>query len=611
MSITELPAGIDINALRALAGVKLSQPPTTADRDGLLPAISYLRVSTKDQATRNGLDEGLSIPAQRDAAARKARQLGAVIVEEFIEPGESAKTAQRRALQRMLDYIANNPVRYCIINKVDRLARNRLDDAMIHATLRDAGVTLVSVTENIDETPSGMLMHGIMASIAEFYSLNLGQEVTKGMVQKATIGGTPTKAPAGYLNIRTTDASGHEVRTIQLDPERADLIRYAFAAYADGDWSLSKLARELTTRGLTTRPTPSQPAKPMTPKLLHKILTNPYYQGIVTFRGVTYPGTHEPLTDPETFDRVQTVLAANKATGDRPQKYDHYLKGTLFCSCGAKLMYERPRNRHGTSYEYFTCAGRRLKRNACQRAALLVDRVEECIEHAYTAISLTSAQVGQVREVLYAVFRHLEVSSNDERATLSTQKNKLEAEQVKLLQAHYADAIPIDLLKTEQDRIRGSLTNLNTRLDNLDSTYDRARTGLDDILDLLHDLAGLYLRSKPAERRTLNRALFTKIIIDDDTRATIIPAGAAATILKATSADPEDDRTLPHIDPGQGSNFDTYVELRGFEPLTFSMPWRRATNCAIAPCGCSRGRPAGRENSEILACRPRGGEIRS
>ena len=52
-------------------------------------------------------------------------------------------------------------------------------DAIIHATLRDANISLVSVTENIDETPSGMLMHGILASMAEFYSLNLAQEVLK------------------------------------------------------------------------------------------------------------------------------------------------------------------------------------------------------------------------------------------------------------------------------------------------------------------------------------------------------------------------------------------------------------------------------------------------
>lgn len=294
MTLADLPTSLDLGALRALVrGPK--QTATLAGLGGKEPAISYLRVSTKDQATRNGLEEGLSIPAQREAADRKADQLGAVIVAEFIEPGESAKTARRKALQEMLDYIANNPVRYCIINKVDRLARNRLDDAIIHATLREAGVTLVSVTENIDETPSGMLMHGIMASIAEFYSLNLAQEVTKGLVQKASLGGTPNKAPIGYLNVRTIDAKGHEIRDIALDPDRAELIRFAFTAYASGNWSLSTLARELETRGLNTRPTPSFPAKPVTTKLLHTILTNPYYQGIVTYREVTYPGTHEPL----------------------------------------------------------------------------------------------------------------------------------------------------------------------------------------------------------------------------------------------------------------------------------------------------------------------------
>ncbi|GAA1171000.1 hypothetical protein CGLAUT_10095 [Corynebacterium glaucum] len=350
MTLIDLPAGLDLGALRTLAaGPKLSCEQVLPD--GNVPAISYLRVSTKDQATRNGLEEGLSIPAQREAAQRKADQLNAVIVAEFIEPGESGKTARRKALQEMLDYLAEHPVRYCIINKVDRIARNRLDDAIIHATLRQAGVTLVSVMENIDETPSGMLMHGIMASIAEFYSLNLAQEVTKGLVQKATIGGTPHRAPIGYLNIRTTDANGHEVREVRLDPDRCELIRFAFTAYATGDWSLSKLARELETRGLTTRPTPSFPAKPVTTTALHKILTNPYYQGIVTFRDVTYPGTHDPLVTPETFEQVQTILQQNHVVGDKPQKYDHYLKGSIYCGCGKRLMFERPRNHQGVAYD--------------------------------------------------------------------------------------------------------------------------------------------------------------------------------------------------------------------------------------------------------------------
>ena len=38
-------------------------------------AVSYLRVSTKEQASKGGRDEGFSIPAQREANLRKAREL--------------------------------------------------------------------------------------------------------------------------------------------------------------------------------------------------------------------------------------------------------------------------------------------------------------------------------------------------------------------------------------------------------------------------------------------------------------------------------------------------------------------------------------------------------
>ena len=581
MTLIDLPAGLDLGALRTLAaGPKLSCEQVLPD--GNVPAISYLRVSTKDQATRNGLEEGLSIPAQRDAAQRKADQLNAVIVAEFIEPGESGKTARRKALQEMLDYLAEHPVRYCIINKVDRIARNRLDDAIIHAPLRQAGVTLVSVMENIDETPSGMLMHGIMASIAEFYSLNLAQEVTKGLVQKATIGGTPHRAPIGYLNIRTTDAGGCEVREVRLDPDRCELIRFAFTAYATGDWSLSKLARELETRGLTTRPTPSFPAKPVTTTALHKILTNPYYQGIVTFRDVTYPGTHDPLVTPETFEQVQTILQQNHVVGDKPQKYDHYLKGSIYCGCGKRLMFERPRNHQGVAYDYFTCTGRRFKRNNCQRTAILTHRVEQSIEAGYQDISLSPSEAAQVQGVLGQVFDTLSESTSDEKKLLAGQKAKLEAEQVKLLQAHYADAIPLDLLKTEQDRIRASLQAITGRLDTLETTYDKAKVGLDAILGLLTDIGDVYAKAEPAERRMLNRALFDRITIDDEDQAALEP-GEAIQMILATNPRSHHERTLPHDQAGQGSNVQLYVELTGFEPVTPTLPVWCATSCAIAP----------------------------
>lgn len=122
-------------------------------------------------------------------------------------PGNLPGRRTARDLQRMLEYVASHHVTYCIVHKVDRLARNRIDDVEIHRKLMEAGVTLVSATENIDETPSGMLLHGIMSSIAEFYSKNLATEVTKGLTQKLATAHS-MRAPIGYLNVRGRDEQG-------------------------------------------------------------------------------------------------------------------------------------------------------------------------------------------------------------------------------------------------------------------------------------------------------------------------------------------------------------------------------------------------------------------
>ena len=91
----------------------------------------------------------------------------------------------------MLCYLKDaGDVDYVIVHKLDRLARNRADDVEINRAFDEAGVHLVSTSENIDQTPGGILLHGIMSSIAEFYSRNLANEVIKGMSEKARNGGT-------------------------------------------------------------------------------------------------------------------------------------------------------------------------------------------------------------------------------------------------------------------------------------------------------------------------------------------------------------------------------------------------------------------------------------
>lgn len=114
-----------------------------------------------------------------------------------------------------------------VVHKIDRLARNMDDHVANRALLRRHRASLVSVTENVEETASGKLVEGIHALMAEFYSSNLGAEVRKGITRRARQGGWPGQAPVGYLNVREA-VGGSSVARIVPDPERAPLVTTAF-----------------------------------------------------------------------------------------------------------------------------------------------------------------------------------------------------------------------------------------------------------------------------------------------------------------------------------------------------------------------------------------------
>lgn len=162
--------------------------------------------------------EGISIPAQRESCLRKAAQMGVEVVEEYIEPGKSGTSMEKRpAFQTMLERLrSQRDIDYVIVYKLLRMNRNRVDDAKVLMRLRAYKVTLVSATESIDETPVGQLMHGILASFNEFRSAEDGADIRYKKAQKAKRGGTLGKAPIGYLNVRER-VEGREVRTVVLE----------------------------------------------------------------------------------------------------------------------------------------------------------------------------------------------------------------------------------------------------------------------------------------------------------------------------------------------------------------------------------------------------------
>ena len=518
----------------AAAGVD----PFTAMAAQLTPkrAVSYIRVSTREQAQRGGSEEGFSLPAQREANKRKAQSMGALVVKEFADRGESARSANRPELQKMLAYLKEDGgIDYVIVHKLDRLARNRADDVEINRAFEEAGVRLVSTSENIDQTPGGMLLHGIMSSIAEFYSRNLANEVIKGMGEKARNGGTLGKAPLGYVNVRGRDENGREVRTVALDEERAPLIRLAFTEYATGNWTVRRLAEHLNNRGLTIPPTARKPANPVSVRLLQTLLRNPYYKGIISFQGVEYPGAHEPLVDAATWQTVQDILAAH-TNGERQRMHNHHLKSTIVCGqCGARLLVQHATSRTSRTYHYFVCA-RRHRVHDCTFKAVLIDEVEARVAELYQQIRLSSVDRREIERYLRAEFAHIQANRQQDIQRLTTQQQQLEDQRHKLLEAHYEGAIPLDLLKKEQEQLTSSILAIQRELDGYTADAALVEQHLTQALDLLEDCQRLYLAAPDRLKKLLNQVFFERILVNpavDDDGCPTIPPPALQTSLKA------------------------------------------------------------------------------
>ncbi|OZE11008.1 hypothetical protein CH249_06970 [Rhodococcus sp. 05-2255-3B1] len=196
-------------------------------------------------------------------------------------------------------------VTHVIVHKLDRLSRSPKADYYVDSGLEATRAALVSVSEYIDDTPQGKLNLQIQRGMANYYSNNLATEVIKGLKSKLAAGGTPGRAPIGYLNKRRLEGSA-DIRWVELDPERANHVSWAFTEYAKGEYSLANLADALEDRGLRTRATPKVPSRPVSISSLDRLLINPYYVGIVAYKGVYHQGTHEALVDMGTGYKSRT-----------------------------------------------------------------------------------------------------------------------------------------------------------------------------------------------------------------------------------------------------------------------------------------------------------------
>ena len=379
----------------------------------IMKCIIYARVSCEKQARKD-----LSIPAQVRAMRDYAKKRKWRIVGIYVDEAKSGKSINRPELKKLIRQCKQDQIDVVLIHKIDRLARNVIDHATIKAILNQRGIKLASVVENIEDSITGQLIENIMASIAEFYSANLAEEIRKGVQQKLKNGGWPTKAPIGYKNIRDDNDKTFSV----LDPQKASYIRQIFEAYSTGQYSLLGLSEEMYKAGFTTRF-----GKKFSQESMKKILNNKFYIGIMTWKGVNYQGKHEPLIIQDLFYRVQEVLKSRSAQTGEKGRYKYLLRGLVWCkSCGQKLTAERhPRG------IYYRCSPSIHKKN-CTEPYIPVKSLETQFEYIYENLRPPLKLLKLINLELNEIIKNRNMTAKKEIAPLKKIINENKAKQVEV-----------------------------------------------------------------------------------------------------------------------------------------------------------------------------------
>jgi site-specific DNA recombinase len=271
----------------------------------------------------------------------------------------------------------------------------------------------------------------------------------------------------------------------------------------------------LTEKGLTTRPTRVKPAAPLHPQNVHRILLNRVYVGLVSWKGQEYRGRHEALVDVETFATVQAILHSRAQTGEKPKRHTHYLKGSLFCGrCGSPLGFVHAKG-NGGNYDYFFC-WRRHRSRSCDLPYLPADIIERHVESTYQHIQVSGQVLLDFREHILGYMRQRLDGAEKLADAMRKRIVRLEAERRRLLQAHLAGAVPIELLKEEQDRISRQLAQAGAELVNTEIDWTTVERNVRAAIGLVSQLHDIYLKSEPVMRRRINQACWAGFDIDDD-----------------------------------------------------------------------------------------------
>ena len=325
--------------------------------------VIYARYSSTGQREE-------SIEGQLRECKAFAERKGIAIVGSYIDRAISGRDAENRLeFQRLIKDSAKGLFDVIIVWKLDRFARNRYDSAHYKSILRKNNVKVISATEAISEGAEGILLESLLEGLAEYYSVELGVKVTRGLTENAL----KTRHNGGIIPYGLLV---NEEQQYLPDPQAAPVVREIFERYADGE-SVADIRESLSARGIKTKTGGDQ----LSYNSINNMIRNRKYLGEYRYGETVVPGAYPAVVSQDLFDRAQDMLQRNKrAPAATKAKVDYLLTTKLHCGkCGTFMVGESGTSKTTKIYNYYKCLSNKRKRGCEQKRAVKKDWIERLV----------------------------------------------------------------------------------------------------------------------------------------------------------------------------------------------------------------------------------------
>lgn len=512
-------------------------------------AVLYGRVSSAEQ------EEGFSLDAQLRFARDYAASKGMPIAEVYLE-ARSAKKAGRKKFMAMCEALkrAKKPMAL-IVEKTDRLTRNFHDVVALDDLMNNHDVEIHFFKEGrVLSRNSGSqdkLVFGIMAVLAKGYVDNLSEESRKGMGEKAAQGHWPSTAPVGYMNNPTT-------RLIDLDPQRAPIVRRLFEMYATGQHSINDLVVFARQEGIATT---DAGRGSVTKTTINRILKSSFYHGVFTWKGQQYVGMHTPIISKELFDKAQAVMEGR--TGGDYQERNFAFTGMLTCGdCGCAITAEVKTKKSGKEYIYYHCTGNKPPCNGkgYKRPYFNEKDLDVMLAKAVEALRLDD----RVHQTLKAAVKSSMTAEKEYHdaavARLRGDETRLQNRLRQLVVEKLDGNIDGEMFADLKAGFEKDLAGVRAKL----AAHQRADHAFLDhglrLIELAQSAYGLYLQRSPHERRKLLNFVCSNFILTEEAAKPVyrkpfdLLAFAGTLMQKGEGPDPSDPTPCTVEYPQRDSN---------------------------------------------------------